>query len=59
MFKKKYYDKYVEGKKCNQKVIPILKMNRTKSEFYGSIYTGKDKIYWLICPECKTIIGTK
>ena len=59
MFKKKYDDNVVECPKCHQKVKPILKLNRTKSEFFGARYTGKDKAYWLICPECKTVIGTK
>ena len=35
VFKKKYDDKEVECPKCHQKVKPILKLNRTKSEFYG------------------------
>ena len=59
MFKKKYNDKEVECFKCHQKVKPLIKLNRAKSEFYGSIYTGKDKAYWLICPNCKAVIGTK
>jgi len=59
VFKKKYDDKEVVCPKCHQKVKTILKLNRMKSEFYGGRYTGKDKAYWLICPVCKMVIGTK
>lgn len=56
---KNYSDKEVECPKCNQKIKPLLKLNRAKSEFIGGRYTGTDKNYWLICPSCKEIIGIK
>ena len=57
MFRKKYDNKEIECPSCHQKVRPLLAMNRTKSEFIGNRYTGNDKIYWLVCPSCKTVIG--
>jgi len=59
MVRKKYDDKEIECPKCHQKVKPFLKLNRAKSELIGNRYTGNDKIYWLLCPNCKTVIGTK
>ena len=59
LLKKKFENKEVECRFCNNKVKPIIKLNRTKSEFYGGRFTGNDKAYWLICPKCKKIIGTK
>jgi ssDNA-binding Zn-finger/Zn-ribbon topoisomerase 1 len=56
---KKYNEKEVECPKCHKKVKPLLKLNRLKSEFIGSKYTGKDKLYWQICPNCKFVITTK
>jgi len=52
-------NKEVECPNCHKKIIPKTKLNRVKSEFYGSTYTGKDKLFWLICPNCKKIIGQK
>ena len=59
MFKKRYDNKEVECTFCHQKVKPLIQLNRIKSEFYGVKYTGTDKNYWLVCPNCKAIIGTK
>lgn len=59
MIKKKCNDKEIECSNCHQKVKPLLKLNRAKSEFVGGRYTGTDKAYWLVCPNCKTVIGTK
>lgn len=56
---RKLKNKEIECPNCNKKIIPITKLNRVKSEFYGSTYTGKDKLFWLICPNCKKIIGQK
>ena len=56
---KKYSDKEIECPKCHQKAKPIIELNRVKSEFFGASFTGKDKAYWLKCPNCKTIIGTE
>ncbi|UCD14351.1 MAG: hypothetical protein JSW60_02750 [Thermoplasmatales archaeon] len=55
--KKRYYPKEVECPFCHQKVKPILKLNRAKSDFYGVRYTGLDKKYWLVCPNCKAVVG--
>jgi uncharacterized protein with PIN domain len=52
-------NKEIKCPECHKKVIPITKLNRSKSEFVGSRYTGMDKSYWLICPNCKKIIGQK
>lgn len=52
-------NKEFECPKCHQKVIPKTKLNRAKSEFYGSIDTGENNLYWLRCPNCKKIIGLK
>jgi hypothetical protein len=59
LFVKRYDDKEIECRYCHQKVKPLLKLNRTKIEFIGSKYTGKDKLYWIICPNCKKVIGSK
>ena len=59
ILRKRYDDKEIECKFCNKKVKPYLKLNRAKSEFFGSTYTGSDKPYWLICPNCKKVIGVK
>jgi uncharacterized protein YbaR (Trm112 family) len=59
MFRRKYDDKEIKCPKCHQKVKPLLTLNRTKSEFIGGRYTGTDKNYWLICPNCKAVIGSK
>jgi len=59
MLKKKFGDKEVKCLNCHQKVKPLIELNRAKSEFIGVRYTGKDRVYWLICLKCKTIIGTK
>lgn len=59
LFKKRHDDEEIECKFCHQNVKPLIELNRTKSEFFGSQYTGKDKQYWLICPKCKKVIGSK
>ena len=51
--------KEIECPYCHKKIIPIKKLNRAKSEFYGNVYTGKDKLNCLICPNCKKVIGQK
>ena len=58
-WEKKLKNKEVECPNCHKKIIPKIKLNSIKSEFYGSTYTGKDKLFWLICPNCKKIIGQK
>ena len=57
--KKRYDEKEVDCGFCHKKVKPLIKLNRVKSEFIGSRYTGKDKKYWLVCPNCKAVIGAK
>ncbi len=59
LFRKRYDEKEVECPCCHKNVKPLVKLNRTKSEFYGRRYTGTDKNYWLICPSCKAVIGAK
>ena len=59
LFKKRYDDKEIECKYCHQKVKPILTKNKLKQNFYGQRYSGIEKKYLLVCPECKKIIGTK
>ena len=59
LFKKHYNDKEIECRFCHQKVKPLIQLNRVKSEFIGGRYTGTDKKYWLICPNCKRVIGSK
>ena len=56
---KKYSNKEIECPKCHKKVKPILKLNRMKIDFVGARYTGKDKVYWHICPNCKFVINTE
>ena len=52
-----YSNKEVKCPKCHQKVKLILKLNRIKSELIGAKYTGTDKTYLRICPNCKSVIG--
>jgi hypothetical protein len=59
LFKKQYYAKEIKCKYCNLKVKPILKKNKLKDNFYGMRYTGTEKKYLLVCPNCKKIIGSK
>lgn len=60
MFKRKIIsNNEVVCKFCHAKINPILKKNRMKAEFYGARFTGKDKAYWVICPNCKKVIGLK
>ena len=59
MFKKKYDNKEIKCSKCNQIVKPILQKNKLKQNFYGQRFTGIEKKYLLICPNCKAVIGSK
>jgi hypothetical protein len=59
LLKKRYNDKEVECQSCHQKVKPIIKRNKLKDNFYGQRFTGTEKRYILICPNCKAVIGTK
>jgi len=56
---KKHSDKEIVCPKCYKKVKPFLKLNIVKTEFIGARYTGNNKAFWKICPECKFVIGTK
>ncbi len=59
LFKKRYDDKEVECRYCHQRVYPLIQLNRMKSEFYGCRYSiGVNKLYLLVCPKCKAILGT-
>jgi hypothetical protein len=59
LFRKKYYDKKVECHTCHKIVRPILKTNILKDGFLGQRFSGLEKKYLLICPNCKQIIGAK
>ena len=59
LLKKRYNDKEVECQSYHQKVKPIIKRNKLKDNFYGQRFTGTEKRYILICPNCKAVIGTK
>jgi len=59
LFGKRFDNKEVECNSCHQIVKPLIKLNRVKSEFFGGRYTGTDKKYWLVCPNCKAVIGSK
>ena len=51
--------KEITCNKCKKRVVPILKKNKLKDNFYGQIFTGQEKKYLLVCPNCKTIIGSR
>ena len=57
--KKKYCDEETVCPNCHKMVRPILELNRVKIEFIGARYTGNDKAYLKICPECRFVLGTK
>ena len=59
IFNTKYDDEEIKCHTCNKKVKPILQKNKLKQNFYGQRFTGTEKKYLLICPNCKAIIGTK
>jgi len=59
MFKKKYDDKEIKCLKCNKIVKPILQKNKLKQHFYGQTFTGTEKKYLLVCPNCKAVLGSK
>jgi hypothetical protein len=55
----RYGDDFVKCLNCHKKVKPLINKNRLKMDFIGARYSGKDKAYWMICPICKFVIGTK
>ena len=59
MFEKKVDYKEITCSSCNKKVKPIIQKNKLKQNFYGQRFTGTEKKYLLICPNCKAIIGAK
>jgi len=59
LFKKQYDEKEIKCKYCKSNVKPIIKKNKLKDNFYGMRYTGTEKKYILVCPNCKKIIGLK
>ena len=59
LFGKKFDDKEVECRVCHKKVKPILKRNKLKDNFHMQRYSGLEKKYLMICPNCKAIIGGK
>ena len=58
LFKRKYDENELECRSCHKKVKPIKKRNSLKDNFYGQSYSGIEKKYLIICPNCKVIIGT-
>ena len=59
LFGKKYDVQEVECRVCHKKVIPILKRNKLKDNFYMQRFSGMEKKYLEICPNCKAVIGAK
>lgn len=59
LFGEKYDDKEIKCQVCHKKVKPIIKRNKLKDNFYGQRYSGLEKKYLIICPNCKAIIGVK
>ena len=59
LFKTRYDDKEIECKFCHKKVHPIIEKNKLKQNFYGQRFTGSEKRFLLICPNCKAVIGSK
>jgi len=59
LFKKRYDEKEVECQACHQKVKPLIKRNTLKQNFYGQRFSGMEKKYLLVCPNCKAVIGSK
>ncbi len=55
----KQHEKIIKCPSCHQKIKPILEKNKLKQDFYGQRFTGIEKKYLLICPNCKTVIGSK
>ncbi len=51
--------KIIKCPSCKQKIIPLFEKNKLKQNFYGQRFTGKEKNYLLICPNCKAIINLK
>jgi hypothetical protein len=59
LFGKKFDDKEVECRFCKKIIKPIIQRNKLKDNFYGEIFSGLEKKYIIICPNCKAIIDTK
>jgi ssDNA-binding Zn-finger/Zn-ribbon topoisomerase 1 len=55
----KQHEKIIKCPNCHQKIKPILEKNKLKQDFYGQKFTGTEKKFLLICPICKTVIGSK
>jgi len=55
----KQHEKIIKCTNCHKKIKPILEKNKLKQDFYGQRFTGTEKKYLLICPICKTILGSK
>jgi hypothetical protein len=55
----KQHEKIKKCPNCHQKIKPILEKNKLKQDFYGQKFTGTEKKFLLICPICKTVIGSK
>jgi hypothetical protein len=55
----KYSEKKIKCPNCHKNVKPLIELNRVKIEFIGARYSGNDKAYFKICPQCKFVIDTK
>lgn len=58
-FIKQYDDKEVKCLHCHKKIKPIIKKNKLKQNLYGQRFSGIEKKYLLICPNCNKIISSK
>ncbi len=59
LFGKKFDDKEVECIVCHKKVKPIIERNKLKDNVIMQRFSGLEKKYLLICPNCKAVIGGK
>jgi Zn finger protein HypA/HybF involved in hydrogenase expression len=51
--------KIIKCPSCHKKIKPIVEENKLKRNFYGQRFTGTEKKYLLICPNCKAVISSK
>ena len=59
MFKKKISMKEMKCPSCNKIVKPIIQKTTLKHDFFGQRFTGTEKKYLLICPDCNAVLGSK
>lgn len=51
--------KEIQCRVCHKNVKPIIKRNTLKNNFFGQRYSGLEKKYVIICPNCKAVIVSK